>query len=109
MTEKQAWLTIAKAFATPRGERTEKQESLMGYTNCRGELIYAGVCRAILIIEPISSNMYTRMMEKVGDCTTLRIADINFCGDWFCSPYPPRNDKLRADFCYLMYYILGGE
>lgn len=96
MTEKQAWLTIAEAYATPRENRSEK----------RRHLAAVGVCSALTILWvrlEIGYETYHTMRSKV-------IADANNlsgCPDYFCACYPA-NDKLRALYCLLNYYMLGG-
>ncbi len=86
MTEKQAWWTIAKAYETPRGKRTIRQINITLY----------GICNAIFCME-ISERIDESMDNKVWECVSEGLV--------FCD-YEPENDKLRADFCYLMYYML---
>lgn len=91
MTEKQAWLTIAEAYATPRKKRFWQYE-----------LTKHGVCHAIYVIKS-TYHLRSRMFQKVHD--DLRLG---MFGPVFCA-YNPINDKLRADYCYLQYYMLGGK
>lgn len=91
MTERQGWLTIAEAFATPRGKRTSPEWALTLF----------GVCAAIDELG-MSYRERRRMMKAVWDAMPGG-AVIFFC------PYIPANDPLRADFCYFQYYRLGGK
>lgn len=92
MTEKQAWWTMAVAYGTPRGKRDEKQRSL---TRC-------GICWALWC-----------MARDAGLSPTLRHGAVKKLRrdlgslTWFCA-YNRPNDALRADYCYLNYYMLGG-
>ena len=95
MFEKEMWLTIAEAFATPRDERTDEQ----GYIACRG------ICHAILAIDCPWYYMYEKIDE---DGAIIRNPSSRYYR-FFCSYEDPANDLLRADFCYLQYYILGGK
>ena len=94
MTEKQAWRTIAEAYATPRWERSRKQR----------ELTYCGICYAIKRLFRKKSNVSQSMRKEI-------YQDLDSWPDWFgffCRT-TPENDKLRADYCYLQYFMLGGK
>lgn len=91
MTEKQAWLTIAEAYGTLRGRRSKKQR----------ELAMCGICHAITE-STVQDDLRPRMREKV-----YRDLDSGRFGAYFCV-YNRANDKLRADYCRLNYYMLGG-
>ncbi len=92
MTEKQAWLTIAKAYETLFEKRTVIQ---------RGLTCSCGICQAVNRLEVYNNMTQTKirtMCEKIMDCTTAT-------KPFFCA-INQSNEKLRADFCYLMYYML---
>ncbi len=101
MTEKQAWLTIGKAYDTKRSERSREQR----------ELTRSGICHALVELErtkAITNNIYNRMDDKIWvEIDALRLNGLArfhiFCT--FCSV----NDKLRSDYCYLQYFMLGGK
>jgi len=94
MTEKQVWWTMAVAYGTEREERSEAQRYLAGY----------GICMAInrMPSTELSCNLFRRMRGKVYTDLALEGS-----GAWFCAP-TPANDALRADYCLLNYYMLGG-
>ena len=101
MTEKQAWRTIAEAYATLRSERPNVQWKLTRY----------GICLALVELErtkTITDNMYDRMDDKIwAEIDALRLSGLAY-HPVFCT-YHSVNDKLRADYCYLQYYMLGGR
>lgn len=96
LSEKQAWLVIAEAYATPRRKRSHEEYTLCHY----------GLCWAIFMLleelggmSIITEGVYAKMDDKIRR---------NLGGRLYFCPYFPANDLLRADFCYLMYYELGG-
>lgn len=95
LTERQAWLTIAEAFATDKGERTSFQKNLT----------VEGCCWALFVLRwgehTLGSVVYYTMTNKITDCLLPRCK-------WFCRPYP-KFDHLRAGFCYLMAYACEEE
>lgn len=94
--EKQAWLTIAEAYATAPSRRTEFQEDLTieGVCNAISELYWNGG-------DDMGITMRRRMNSKTTDC-------VPWNKYYFC-PVTRPNEKLRALFCYLQYYAMGGE
>ena len=90
MTEKQAWRTIGKAYATPRSERSRRQ----------GSLACCGICSANNRLVEGRTDLWWRISRKIR-------ADLK--GQVFFCACSPANDKLRADYCYLQYYMLGGK
>ena len=90
MTERQAWKTIADAYATPRGERTIKQK----------KLVSGGVCRALMTLK-----MYNHLTERLRLSMRNKVMESTICIDdaYFCK-LSPANDILRAMYCYFMYY-----
>lgn len=90
LTEKQAWEKIAEAFATTHDSRNYTQLILTLH----------GVCSAITR-STVTKIVRVRMYNKVYQCLTVR--QVYFC------KLLPINDKIRADFCHLMYFQLGGE
>ena len=101
MTEKQAWLTIAEAYATPRDER-----SILAYS-----LTFNGICTGINGLWDSGRIKYknrNNMMDVISG---------SMGGRDYMSRYAhegrgvlrPANDLLRADFCYFQYYRLGGK
>ena len=103
MTEKQAWLTIAEAYATPRNERIGESYDITGLEE-RGD----GICYALEILydrRSITMGCLISMENKILD------SHLPDCGwlPYFCDYENPANDLLRADYCYFQYYRLGGE
>lgn len=104
MTERQAWKTIADAYATPRGERTEKQRRI---TN-------RGIC-ASLVWLPVGWTTELQMKRKVYQSmpptgrTIALPAEFGCKAEYYFCPLTPANDLLRADYCYAMYYSNGAE
>ena len=102
MTERQAWKTIADAYATPKRERTEDQV----------RLAESGICGAALSLWLYYKEIDNKQRNQITRIITDSMPNNPYCdsagGRWFCAPIPA-NDKLRADFCYLQYYKLGGK
>lgn len=105
MTEKQAWLVIAEAYATEYEDRTGKQLRLSD----------SGLCSAVECL-PTTEPVYCSMQKKIKQC--LLIDRERWNGRvWFLPVrafseiilFKPEYDHLRADFCYLMHYSCGGE
>jgi hypothetical protein len=96
MTEKQAWLVIAEAYATNYKDRTYEQGYLSGN----------GICYAIHFCIAVGFDIQKCMNRKIEDCGGNRnkyFCPIRKYGD--SSPKQTvKCDAWRADFCYLMYY-----
>ena len=121
MTEKQAWLTIAKAYETQADGFNEcdivKKNKYITLDN--------GVCTTIhdLRVEGIISYpVKLSMLKRVTECLTSERYGINSSAyfeyplGFYDELYPCSKNYnfmlgglLRADFCYLMYYMLGGK
>lgn len=85
LSERQAWETIAEAYATEPKYRTAFQK----------QLTQSGCCTAVIYAMPIGGfEMMRSMTKKIHQCLLPRRS-------WFCRPYR-RYDHLRADFCNLM-------
>lgn len=94
MTERQAWKEMADKFAN-------------GY-------IAGGVCEKIAGLQEISVETKQLMNKKVSDCLDGRAFFMwQFELDEFewreTLRYNTEVRKLRADWCYLMYFEMGGE
>ncbi len=109
MTERQAWLTIAKAYATPRGERTKKQNNLTEH----------GICNAIAILLSFDVASY-KMETKILESMPPKRSGHHLGAGYFCpsrfhvhtgweSCNVKQCDEWRADYCYAMYYSNGAE
>jgi len=101
LTEKQAWLEVAEAFYTPEDDRARRQRRI---ASC-------GICNAIDVL---------CFLSKIGNDTADRMdikikADLPPGSSWFCYPYRwvdellRANELLRADYCMLQYYMIGGR
>ncbi len=103
LTEQQAWLTIAEAFATPRGERTDEEK----------QIAKTGVCAAFFGLGSSWYDRHNLIRGRISVATEQdmrnRIPRLNQIVNGEFWPIHYRNDLLRADFCYLQYYMCGGE
>ena len=99
LTEAKAWLTIAEARYTPKGESTEQQIIIKGSLRNGGR--GWGVCYSINRLTDLG------LIDYVTGLKMHSVVSENLPGTeaYFCE-YTPANDLLRADFCYLQYYIL---
>ncbi len=93
MTIKEAWYEIFLAFATPREERNESQRMLTGLGHIRKG---KGICNAFWVLYGnCKITMWNR--ENMRDLIRLQIWNQYFY------PRSPRNDILRACYCYFEY------
>lgn len=99
MTEKQAWLTIAEAYGTPEEERSDEQRRMTRWGCCCGLRELWGLQNR----GSACSIMLTKIRWDVDHYSRRN----PFWDSYFCACIPA-NDKLRADYCYLQYYMLGG-
>lgn len=118
MTEKQAWLTIAKAYETQANGVNEHDIKI----NNKNITLDNGICTTIhdLRVEGIISYpVELLMLKKVTECLTSDRDGINSSAyfeyplGFYNELYPCYNNynfvlggSLRSDFCYLMYYML---
>ena len=114
MTERTAWLTIARAYETPYRERTAWVS----------HLALNGVCWAfdVLARDPGPSadrydysgrSILGRTATETMHSTVLDSLNWgdggDYQGNYFCPFDGITNDALRADYCRFQYYRLGGE
>lgn len=100
MTEHQAWLRCAKAYATPEDERTDEQVDLAG----------DGICSALDMLFDLDAVILTAMLTKIAESMPPDSISI-FCGpggEYFC-PVGLMYDTHRALYCYAMYYSNGAN
>lgn len=103
MTEKQAWLTIAMDMALPR------KRAKYGFDPRKLERC---LCWAINNLRSQTSEDIREFMKnEIWEVKELlnEVLTLSEQSAYFCDPQDPANDLLRADFCYLQYYRLGGE
>ena len=101
LTEYQAWIRIAKAFYTPRGDRNKNQRRITTFNDSEFPVHYTGICWGIGKIA--QEGFYALMIKKV--MTDLELYDTI---GWFCATNRP-NDILRADYCVLQACIIESE
>ena len=114
MTERQAWKTIAEAYATPYEERTEREKRLTG----------RGLCFALARVRwdyGASQRLSNLMGDKLDESTPRGLYGIYFIPARFHYHTPEYRksalefgdivdcDNLRALYCYFMYYSNGAE
>ena len=99
--ERRAWKTIAEAYYTPRDERTKEQH----------RLTRSGICAAVEILSWDLGHIAWFVERSMKD--TIEDSRINgrawFCATTWMPSFIALYDLLRADYCMLQYYILGGE
>jgi len=101
LSEQQAWLTMARAYATPREERSELQRLLTRWGLCYS-------VKRLLDRRLISYQIENKMGNILVDSFSTYIYMLGVNGPYFC-PLDLAGDLLRADFCYGMYYRCGGK
>ena len=95
LTERQAWKVIAEAYETERDDRTELQNDIAGDGICFGlDVLYSG--------KKISEQTYDGIRETIG--FEQRYLNVG----WLCG-WEREDDLLRAQYCWLNYFMLGGE
>lgn len=102
MTQRQAWLTMARAYYTPENKRTEKQVILAD----------DGICLATLELfqeDGLGVETLQSMDNDLEYDVKCYTDEGYFCTVRGWSDFDPANDLLRADYCMLQYYMLGGK
>ncbi len=106
LTEREAWLFIAKAYTIPRGRRTLAQASITR----------DGIC--VAIGDELSINGHQRGWRRVPypEYITIKVESAMMIATqanhnvvdypYFWDICDPANDLLRADYCYSNYYRL---
>ena len=100
LTKKEAWKLIAEAYYLPSSKRSNLQHKLTTSGICNASQVLAG---EDIVGSSIAWNMESLCLDLVGKYMYFIESDY-----WECSTSRQSN-ILRADFCMLQYYVLGGE